>query len=543
MAKIAVLHGNEGGHPTRPVTVPNYVAGGPVFSNRGGNNTQQGGQYWFDNTPQMPFGKGMQMESSGSSPCAIASDTTIVVSGPFKHKIWIDRLDDSHRVLWSMGTNGREDGTQYAGIRGRPQGGGLFKLDFFGRDSGVGATIALSPSFAFPSSSGTVPRLFVTERDSAGYIKLSLDGELLVTSSVPWTPTLTGYLSIFGLYDRVNQSSDGVYRASTGEMEFTVDESDLVYPFAVPTERFSAGSVDVTVGLTGAGGTAEQATFGSAADTGLTSNAATSAPGTITQSRTRPLTNALTTAGIGTLARSNAVAFAGNTSTAELGQVSAGSDVTAALVGLEATGAPGAVSASGTSEIVVALAGAEATAQAGQAASGVTLGVAGSGATAQQGDSGEAIARDLTGATAAAAMGDTVHARDTTLPGAQATSAAGIVAAASGQTISGNGANATAGTVNAGSDVTVLLTGAGAAASAGALAGQVDRLLSGEEAVTAFGDVGRGLVFGLSGVEAVAESGSASTETPPTGWLRGSVGGETRAATIGAESRTWSMTR
>lgn len=479
MAKIAVLHGNEGGHPTRPVTVPNYVPGGPVFANRGGSAAQQGGQYWFDNSSKMPFGKGMAMESSASAPCAIASETEVVISGPFKHKIWIDRLDDSHRVLWSIGTNGREDGAQYLGVRGRPQGGGLFRLDLFGRDSGVGATLALSSSFTFPSNDGT-PRLIVTERDSAGYLKLSLDGQLLVTSSAPWSVSITGYLAMFGLYDRVNQSSEGVYRASTGEMEFTVDEPDMVYPFAVPTSRFTNPAADTASTATAAAGAATVASSGGStargAGTAAAGVATVSAAGRSTKRTTvTAAAGAATTSAVGrTALRSTATAATGAASVSAAGaalfvasavpadgtgSASASAASVAQAIGVSA----GSASVSGAGSALVA---SVATAAVGTAAvSAITSGGAGSTASASAGlatTSAAGASKAVTSgqasglATVAAVGAKAVRATAGGATGTAAASASGLSKAASGASAAGIATVSASGSSLAGSIATAI---------------------------------------------------------------------------------------
>ena len=576
MAVIYLLHLNESSFNTQIVPVVNSAPGGLVFQSLS-VGTDPGGTFWFGG--EGPFGQAIQTEGPSGSRVSITSTTQVTLAGAFCLEGFADTLNDYGTNLVQFSTDGTNTGLMrirvemQAGVAG-----GSYKLLCYAQAAGSGTGFLAFTTGDITPLAGVAGMAsgfhWALTRSADGYLAMYVNGARQALATTPIAGSLTGYIDAFGSRNRVANNSNGGYQMLVGELRGT--DGSEVYTgatYTVPTARFAdpAGG-DVTVALTGAQATTQAGTVTQSRTRALTGLGLTASRGTVTQSRTLALTGIGSASEVGTVTPSAAsdvtVALSGTEATTQAGDTIETLD--AAVTGVEATAGVGSVSPDVSVALVgqgltaalgdmarsvdVGLAGAEATAIAGDTLPNLSAGATGVEATATVGNvsAGTDVIVELTGQGVAVATGAVVPSAATALSGQAVTAAAGLAVPGATAGLTGTQIATAHGSVSAGSDVTVQLTGQGVVAAAGALVPGMDRLLTGAEAEAAFGALGSDVVVALSGSGAAASTGTISAETPPTGWMFGTigaesrqavVGAETRSATIGAESRTWSITR
>jgi len=203
------------------------------------------------------------------------------------------------------------------------------------------------------------------------------------------------------------------------------------------TEIFSsAGSSNVTVGITGVVGTGAAGNTGVQHDQPITGNAATGAVGTVGVNTGSTVTGVVGTGAAGNVTPSTTVALTGVVGTGAAGNVSgsSGGDLTLAITGVSATGQVGNVGI--TKDGSVALTGAAATGTAGSVGVQHDQAVTGVAATTAVGSVTPSLTVSLTGVVGTGAVG-TVGAssggdKTVAITGVSATGYAGILTPSGG---------------------------------------------------------------------------------------------------------------
>lgn len=243
----------------------------------------------------------------------------------------------------------------------------------------------------------------------------------------------------------------------------------------------SAGGGDVTVALTGQGGTGSPGTtfpvftvplVGSAGTSSagsvtvtnsppLAGQGATASPGTVTPSTTAPVTGSAATSAAGTFGVIFTVPLSGQGSTTSAGTMTAGNDQAVALTGQAATAAAGTL----TVTLAVPVTSSTAAASPGTVTPAASVSLTGTPGTAAAGTTTPGWATSLTGTGTTSSPGTMIPAFAVVLSGTASTSAAGTVTTPGTTVLVGEVMMASAGTL--GVSVTLGVTGSPATATAG----------------------------------------------------------------------------
>lgn len=180
--------------------------------------------------------------------------------------------------------------------------------------------------------------------------------------------------------------------------------------------------------------------------------------------------------------------------------------VTAALIGVSATGAVGSVVANDTR----AATGNQATGSAGNVTASISTALTGNAATGSVGSLGANVSTALTGVAGTGAAGNVVANVSVGLTGVQATGAVGTVTPGTGISVALSGVSATGSAGNVSAAVDTALTGLGASGAAGSVTANVSPALTGNAATGSVGTLSAAVSAGLSGAQGAGQVGSVS---------------------------------
>lgn len=230
-AVLALLHLTEVPKGTRPTTWVNSVSGGVVFNNWG---DAQG--LGLDGDDFAFFGGTARSYSAANGPAAITSASQFSIPGDFTIEGYTTGIvQDSYLMQFS--TNGNDSGAMRIEVIGKQPGGESPHVDVSIRVNGVSTNFETPPLVAGTFNGGTGYH-YALQREN-GIITFRCNGSLVSTASVATPGTLTGYLDIWGAYDRVNNQVNSAFNKYVAELRFS---SQAVYTgstYTVPTQRFT----------------------------------------------------------------------------------------------------------------------------------------------------------------------------------------------------------------------------------------------------------------------------------------------------------------
>lgn len=229
---VALLHLNEVAVSTRSSTWVNSVPGGAIFNNWGSTKSLGG-----NSGSLSPWGTGATCESVNGSPCAITSASMITFSSDLTFEGYVSELDPD-RELFQFSTNGTNTGNMRIRLVGQKNGTN-YSLVLYVKN-GTQDFVAFTTPTLIPATVGGLANSFhwALQRES-NIFTLRVNGQLISTATVPVTGSLTGYLDLFGSYDRVNDSANGMYRAKVSELRASNIAVYSGLSYTIPTTRFS----------------------------------------------------------------------------------------------------------------------------------------------------------------------------------------------------------------------------------------------------------------------------------------------------------------
>lgn len=229
---IALLHFTEVGNNVRPTTWVNSVAGGVVFNNWG-NTTTVGGS----GSTLTPFGAGYNGEAANGATAAITSASQVTITGDFTVEGFINTLDID-RELFQFSTNGTDDGAMRIRLTLQKNTGENHRIVAFAKVGGVDIQAFETAPLVAATVGGLADSYHYAFQRENGILTMRVNGSKIATATVATPGTLTGYLDIFGSYNRVADAANGLFRAKVAELRVTTAAVYTGATYTVPNARF-----------------------------------------------------------------------------------------------------------------------------------------------------------------------------------------------------------------------------------------------------------------------------------------------------------------
>lgn len=229
---IALLHFTEVADNVRPATWTNSVSGGVVFNNWG-NATVNGGS----GSNLAPFGFGYNGESSTGGTAAITSASQVTITGDFTFEGFVNTLDIDRELL-QYSTNGTDGGAMRIRLTMVKNTGENHRLVCYAKVGGVSGLAFETPPLIPATVGGLADSYHYALQRENGVLTMRVNGSKVATAAVATPGTLTGYLDLFGSYDRTDDTTNSMFRAKVSELRASTAAVYTGATYTVPNARF-----------------------------------------------------------------------------------------------------------------------------------------------------------------------------------------------------------------------------------------------------------------------------------------------------------------